>query len=171
MVALAALVAGGCTQQSGAAALVEGRTIPVAELDAATAELGPYLQDATPAAILVILVAEPTFERVAAQSGITVSDQQAREVLDNLSRGAQAGQGTDGAAPGDFSDGALSVARFTLLQQQLQQLPDAERVVAQLNDELLDLDVEVNPRYGRLDFAEGGILPADRPWLVAPDPA
>ena len=166
--ALAALAVGGCTQQSGAAAVVEGETIPVAALDAATADLQPYLQDITPSAILVILVAEPTFERVAAENGVRVSDQEARTVLAGL---AETGQTGSGGAPAEFSDGALAVARFTLLQQQLQQLPDADQVLEGVNDELLDLDVDVNPRYGELDFADGGLLPADHPWLVAADPA
>ncbi|WNB85067.1 hypothetical protein [Cellulomonas sp. ATA003] len=164
--ALTALAAGGCSaQQPGAAAVVEGETIEVSELHAATEELAPYLQDASPAAILVILIAEPTFDRIATENGVAVSTQQAQSLLDGLAAGGD-GAGPAGATT-EFSDASLAVARFTLLQQSLQALPDAESVLAGVTERLAELDVDVNPRYGDVDFAAGGLMPDDRPWLVA----
>jgi hypothetical protein len=161
--ALAALAVGGCSAQSGAAAVVDGRPISIADLHAATDQLAPFLQDATPAGVLVVLIAEPTFQRVATEHGAGVSTQQAQALLDDL-----AAQG-EGEAP-EFSDSALAVARFTLLQQGLQQLPDGQDVIAQVSEELAELDVDVNPRFGQVDFAAGGITPVVHPWLV-PDAA
>jgi hypothetical protein len=62
------------------------------------------------------------------------------------------------------------VARFTLLQQGLRELPDAQEVLAGISEELTELDVDVNPRFGELDFAGGGITPVVHPWIV-PDEA
>lgn len=164
--ALTALAAGGCSGQPGAAAVVEGETIEVADLHAATEELGPYLQDASPASILVILIAAPTFDQVATENGVAVSTQQAQSLLDGLSTQAAAAGGAPAGAPAEFSDASVAVARFTLLQQSLQALPDAEQVFAGVTERLADLDVDVNPRYGEVDFAAGGLIPDDRPWLV-----
>jgi hypothetical protein len=164
LLAVSALAAGGCSAQSGAAAVVEGRAISVADVHAATEELRPFLQDATPASILVVLIAEPTFQRAAAAAGVGVSQQEARSLLEQLASDAP------GAAP-QFGDASLAVARFTLLQQGLQELPDAQGVLGGISEELTELDVDVNPRFGELDFAAGGITPVVHPWIVQDEAA
>ncbi len=177
----------GCSAQSGAAAVVEGRTIPVADVDAATEELTPYLQNASPSAVLLLLVAEPVFDRVATANGIGVSDQEAQDVLDALAAPAEppadGGEGAeDGADEAPAADGAteapefgpasLSVARLTLLQRKLGEHPDGQALMAEVTADLAELDVDVNPRYGRIDFEQGGITPFEHDWLVpAPEPA
>ena len=165
-VATVALVGvAGCSAQSGAAAVVEGEAISIADVHAATEQLGPYLQDASPSAVLLLLMAKPTFEEVAAENGVGVSDQEAQAVLDGLAEGG------DGAAPGgrtpEFGEAAVDVARFTLLQRKLQELPDGPALLEEVSTRLAELDVDVNPRYGRVDFAGGtGITPLEHPWLV-----
>lgn len=155
---------GGCTGQPGAAAVVDGERITVGALQDATAELAPYLQDASPSSVLLLLVAEPTFEQVAQENGIVVPDDQARAVLDGLAAG---GDGTAPAGDGDFSPASLEVARFTLLQQRLQEQENGADLLAEATERLADADVEINPRYGDVDFAAGtGITPVERPWLV-----
>jgi hypothetical protein len=167
-VALTAVAVAGCSATSGAAAVVEGEAISVAEVHRATEELGPYLQDASPSAVLLLLMAEPTFERVARENGLGVSEQEARDVLDQIAAGGAA----EGVAAPEFGEGSLTVARFTLLQQRLQGLPDAAAVLEEVTTDLAELDVEVNPRFGEVDFAAGtGITPVEHAWLVAPDTA
>ena len=166
VLAVTVVALAGCSATSGAAAVVEGEAISVAEVHEATRQLGPYLQDASPSSVLLLLLAEPTFERVAAENGLGVSDSEARAVLDQLAAGA--GDASGGTT--EFGPGAVSVARFTLLQQRLQELPDGAAVLEEVSAELADLDVEVNPRFGEVDFSAGtGLTPVEHPWLVADD--
>ena len=162
LVALAAGLTGACSAQSGAAAVVDGEPIPAEEVQLAADELGPYLDGATPSSVLVVLVAEPVVEQVAAERGVSVSTQQAEQLLTNLA--------SESGAPAEFGEASVAVARFSLLQDALNQLPDAQDVQSEVLARLQDLDIDVNPRYGELDFTEGGIVPAEHPWLV-PDPA
>ena len=166
--ALAVLALAGCSAESGAAAVVDGRVIPVADVHTATAELRPYLDEPSPASILAVLVAEPTMARVAGEHGVAVSPQQVRDLLAQASS-APAAEGLRAAAPppeGGFSDPSVTVARFTLLQNGLRGLPDAQGVQADLLAELDRLDVDVNPRFGEIDFTTGGLAPVEHPWLV-----
>jgi hypothetical protein len=156
------LAAGGtaaCSAQAGAAAVVEGEAIPVEDVQHAVDQLAPYLQGATPAGVLLVLVAEPTVDRIAAENGVAVSDQQAEQLLTDLA--------SDTPDAPDFGPASVTVARFSLLQQALSQLPDAAAVQDDVLARLQDLDVDVNPRYGELDFSRGGIAPIEHPWLVA----
>jgi hypothetical protein len=155
------LVAGAtaaCSAQAGAAAVVEGEPIPVEDVQGAVDQLGPYLDGATPASVLLVLVAEPTVGRIAAENGVAVSEQQAQKLLTDLS--------SDAPDAPDFSAASVAVARFSLLQQALNQLPDADAVQQEVLTRLEDLDVDVNPRYGELDLSRGGIAPVEHPWLV-----
>jgi hypothetical protein len=158
MLLLAVGATAACSAETGAAAVVEGDPIPVEEVQRATAQLAPYLDGATPASVLLVLVAEPTVERIAAENGVAVSEQQARQLLDDL-----ASETPD--AP-EFSPSSVAVARFSLLQQALGQLPDAGAVQEEVLAQLEALDVDVNPRYGELDFSRGGIAPVEHAWLV-----
>jgi hypothetical protein len=158
MLVLAAGATAACSAQAGAAAVVEGDPIPVEDVQRATDQLAPYLGGATPASVLVVLVAEPTVQRVAAENGVAVSDQQARQLLTELT--------SDAPDAPEFGPASVTVARFSLLQQALGELPDAAAVQDDVLAALEDLDVEVNPRYGELDFSRGGIAPVEHPWLV-----
>lgn len=165
--ALALLVLGAgataaCSAESGAAAVVDGRAIGVEEVQTASAELSPYVEGVTPSGVVLYLVAQPTVEAVAAENGVSVSTQEAERLLADLASGA-------GAAP-DFGPASVEVARFSLLQRGIGELPDAQGVQSEILERLEALDVDVNPRYGELDLSQGGIVPVERPWLV-PDAA
>lgn len=173
LLALGALVVGGlsaCSAQPGAAAVVDGERISVADLQTATAELGPYLQNVTQSSVLMVLVAAPTFDRAAAEEGVGVSTQQAEDLLDQAAQAAvDAGKASERTT--EFSDAAVEVARFTLIQESLQGLPNGAEIVARINDQLVALDADVNPRYGDVDFAAGNVTPPSYPWLVTPTAA
>jgi hypothetical protein len=169
LAALAALAVSGCSSEGGAAAVVDGKVIPLSDVHTAMSELRPYLREPTPTGILEVLVIEPTVARVAAEHGVVVSPQQ---VEDRLAAQVTGSQG-EGAAVPQFSDPSLAVGRFVVLQEGLQQLPDVQAVQEDIASELEGLDVEVNPRYGS-DFSLAGIAPAEHPWLVPqpePEPA
>ena len=168
LLALGALVLGlsGCSGQPGAAAVVDGETVSVADLQAATSDLTPYLQNVTQSSVLMVLVAAPTFDRAASAAGVGVSTQEAKDLLDKAAKSA-ADAGTQAPRTTPFSDAAVEVARFTLLQQNIQGLPNGAEVTAQITKELGALDAQVNPRYGEVDLAAGTITPSAYPWIVA----
>jgi hypothetical protein len=155
---LAAGATAACSPEAGAAAVVEGDPIPVEDVQAAADQLAPYLQGATPSGVLLVLVAEPTVAQIAAENGVAVSQQQAERLLTDLA--------SDSPDAPEFSDASVAVARFSLLQQELGELPDPQAVQDDILARLQDLDIDVNPRYGALDFSRGGIVPAEQPWLV-----
>jgi len=159
-----ALAVGGCSPEGGAAAVVDGTAIRQSDVQTAMTELEPYLQQPNPRGILEVLIIEPTVARVAAEHGVVVSPQQAEQ---RLAAQVTSSQGEDAAVP-DFSEPSLAVARFVVLQEGLQQLPDVQDVQEDIASALDGLDVEVNPRYGS-DFSLSGITPVEHPWLV-PEP-
>lgn len=169
LLALGALAVGvltGCSGRPGAAAVVDGQQISVADLQTATSELAPYLQNVSQSSVLMVLIAAPSFDRAASKAGVGVSRQQAEDLLDKAAQSAVAA----GKAPvrtAGFSDAAVEVARFTLLQQNIQALPNGAAVVAGITKELIALHADVNPRYGVVDFTAGTITPPSYPWLVA----
>ncbi len=161
MLLLATGVTAACSPEAGAAAVVDGDPIPIEDVQVAAQQLAPYLDGATPSGVLLVLVAEPTVARIAAENGVAVSEQQAERLLTDLASGASGASGTP-----EFGAASVAVARFSLLQQELGGLPDADAVQDDILARLQDLDIEVNPRYGALDFSRGGIVPAEHPWLV-----
>ena len=132
LLALTAATA-ACSAESGAAAVVDGEPIPAEDVQVAADQLEPYLEGATPASVLVILVADPVVQQVAAERGVSVSTQQAERLLSDLA--SESGQ-----VP-DFGEASVAVARFSLLQDALGQLPDAEAVQSVVVERLQDLDV------------------------------
>ena len=155
----------GCSGQAGAAAVVNGKPISVAELQAATTDLSPYLQNVTQSSVLMVLVVAPIFDRAAAKAGVGVSKQLAVDLLAQVATaGAKAKTGP--VRTGAFSDAAVEVARFTLVQTNLKALPDAAAVSADVAKQLGALDATINPRYGTADFTTGAITAPSYPWLV-----
>ncbi|MCC2307113.1 hypothetical protein [Cellulomonas chengniuliangii] len=149
---------GACSGQPGAAAVVDGEEISAAELQDAVAEVGPFLQGATPITVLTVLVQTPAVDRVAAENGVAASDADADALLSDIA--AQAGM-TDLS----FGDGARAVARYSLEINALQSLPNAGDVLAQLTEEVASSDVEVSPRYADVTADNQLVAPA-RDWLV-----
>ena len=75
------LALAGCTRSGGVAAVVDGTSISVSDVQRAVAELGPVYQGATLPILLKVLIVGPTFLDAAAKYGAGVSDTQAVDSL------------------------------------------------------------------------------------------
>lgn len=153
VVASLAACSGG---QPGAAAVVGDRVVRVSDVDTATRELTDVLQGVTAPAVVGVLVQEPVVVEQAADAGLGVSEEQARDAL--TQQAEQAGAGSDLA----FSAPSVAVMRYVLALGALQQSADEARLT-DLRDRLADLDVTISPRYGS---AEAPGTPVAYPWLV-----
>lgn len=166
--ALVAGVLAGCADgaRPGTAAVVDGRTIPASEVSDAISQLGPLFNGATPELILQVLIDEPTLTQLAADKGVGINDDEARQFL------AQSFQGAGVAAPAHYSAGALSIARYQIAASKVQALPDSAGAVADLQKRITAMKVTVNPRYGTFDPTAAGVAaPTASPWIVAPSSA
>jgi len=157
-----AAVLSACAGQPGAAAVVDGTGIPASDLQTALDELGPYVQGASPAAVLGVLVIEPTVTEMAAEAGVAASDEDAQAFLDDV-----VAQTTPDEDP-TFSPASLAIARYFAAYTNLSNLSSQAEVTADITERVADLDVEVNPRFGTL--GEGNTITAPIPptWLVGP---
>lgn len=167
-VVVAAVVAAGgllagCSGQPGAAAVVDGRTITTAELATTHEQLGPIFNGARAQDVLGVLITEPFAVQVAADEGVGVNDEEARELLRMVA--VQALGEEDGAAL-EFGPGAVAVARYSLATAALQDLPSAQAAAAEYQERVSAADIEVNPRYG--DFTDDLVVapPATPSWVV-----
>ena len=158
------LALAGCTRSGGVAAVVDGTTISVSDLHRAVTELGPVYQGATLPTLLEALIVGPTFLDVATKYGAGVSETQA---VDSLKQ-AYATQKL--AAPQSFGPGAIAVARFLLVVDALNALPKASEAIAEAEARAQKLHVDVNPRFGKLDFKTGTIVPLAYSWIVNDTP-
>ncbi|HYQ76787.1 hypothetical protein [Cellulomonas sp.] len=147
----------------GAAAVVDGRSIPTSEVETATQELGPVLQGVSASAILGVLIQEPTVAAAASDAGVAVSDEQAADALDQQVEAA-------GGDAQEFSPASVRVMRYLLEIQGLQGASDADTLLASLQEDLGSLDFTVNPRFGSADEL-GTVGTTTYPWLVSADGA
>ena len=131
-----------CSGQPGAAAVVDGRTISVEDVQNGTRELAPFYQGVTPSAVLTVLVEEPTVTAFASAHGVGVSDQQARDALAGLSSVSVKGSDSTFTAP------SVAVERYLLAQAAVQALADAQTSVPALQKQIADLHVDVSTRFG-----------------------
>jgi len=154
------LTLAGCGSTGGVAAVADDRTIPVSELHQAVTELGPVYQGATLPSVLTALIVEPTFIGVATKYGAGVSDTQA---VDSLKKAYTAQKLTP---PASFGPGAIAVARFSLAVTALNALPKASEALSEAEALVQKLHVDVNPRFGKLDFTTGTIKPSAYPWIL-----
>jgi len=159
---LVATLLAGCTGRPGAAAVVDGRTISVADVQQATAELQPYFQSVDQGTILMLLIGAPTIESVAKDAGLAISDQQAVDLLDTAAKSAGV------TTPPTFSAPAIEVIRFSLAQKAIEGATNASALVTEVNDKLTALHAQVNPRYGTLDLTKGTVTPIAYDWIVKP---
>jgi len=58
------------------------------------------------------------------------------------------------------------VARFVLAVDALNALPKASEAIAEAEARAQKLHVDVNPRFGKLDFKTGTIVPLAYSWIV-----
>ncbi|MCG7287815.1 hypothetical protein MHY85_17770 [Cellulomonas sp. ACRRI] len=162
VLAVAGVLAACGGGRPGAAAVVDGRSIPTSDVETATRELGPVLQGVTSSAILGVLVQEPTVAAAAADAGVAVSDEQAADALDQqvAAAGGEAGQ--------EFSPTSVTVMRYLLEIQAMQGADDADTLLASLQEDLGSIDFTVNPRFGSADEL-GTIGTTTYPWIVSAD--
>lgn len=139
--------------------MVDGERISMSAVRAATEDLSPVLPGITPSHALYWLIIAPTFEEVGREHGLGISRDEAIAALAGL-EGSTEGQ--------EFGDEAVAVARTMLANSALGAHPDRAEIGAVIDERLMALDVEVNPRFGELDFAVG-IQPVDHPWIVTPE--
>ena len=159
----AALVLGGCTAQTGAAAVVDGQAISTATLDRTTRELGElFTVDAR--GVLTMLIISPSYLAEASANGVAKSRDEARAYLAGLVS-SDLGSDTDVSS---FSDATLDLVRFDMAVRALSQLPEAQEIGARVQEHLAGLDVEVNPRFGEFSAQTTAIAPVIPDWLVQP---
>ena len=159
LVAVTALSA--CSGQPGAAAVVDGTAISVADVQTATTELAPLYQGVTQTAVLQVLIHEHAVEVFAAEQGVGVNDQQAADALSGI--GAQ----LPAVGERTYSAPSLAVERYLMATKALQGLATANAILPELQTRLAAQKIEVSPRFGTL--GDGAtITDTVHPWLVAP---
>jgi hypothetical protein len=159
LMAVAAMA--GCSGQPGAAAVVDGTAISVADVQTATTELAPLYQGVTPTAVLQVLIHERTVTAFAAEKGVGVNDQQAADALSAIATQLPA------AGERTYSAPSLAVERDLMATTALQALATASTDLPELATRLAAQKIEVSPRFGTL--ASGAtITDTVHPWLVAP---
>lgn len=150
--------------EPGAAAVVDGRSVPTSDVETATRELADVLQGVTQSTVLGVLIQEPTIAAHAADAGVGISDQQALDALD------QQVEASGGTAGREFSEPSVTVMRYVLQIGALQETDDAQQVLADLQEDLSALDFTVNPRFGTAG-ENGTVGETTYPWLVTAAPA
>ncbi|KGN32999.1 hypothetical protein N802_15510 [Knoellia sinensis KCTC 19936] len=152
-----ALSACSGTTSAQTAAVVEGRVITEQQVSEATDQLNKALKPdpaLTPARTLNYLILAPYAIDAAASAGQPVSE--------SAARATPAFQAL-GEAP------AASTIEVFRADASLQQLDEASG--QSLTKQIAGLDVTVNPRYGRFDTRELGLVQDQPNWLIPTAPA
>jgi hypothetical protein len=155
---------GGSTLQDGA--VINGTSYSVREVQQAAQQLEQVTgQPGDPQSVLYEAAVVPLIEDAFAGSTYAVTDAELRRTL------ADAGLEED---PGDLT---LESARFrhysamlqapeTLAEEEM--APVLERLNQVTQEDVNALDVEVNPRFGTWDPANGGVVPQVPEWIQSP---
>lgn len=174
----AALTLAGCSGVgSDRAVSVDGEEFSVSEVQQATTQLNEvagnleepnqFFQQSSPQQVLTDLAVLPVLDQIFTGTPAEVTDAQVRGFL-----------GENGVAePGD---GTIEVTRSRQYQQRLgdvslAQDPAMRDVVLRAQellatpDALAAVDVDVNPRYGSWDIANGGLVPRTPEWIQTAD--
>ncbi len=168
----ASLVAAGlaltaCTAQPGAAAVVDGQRITERALADSSAALQPFLQtQLAPRTMLSSMIQAPVTLEVAAEHGFSASASDAENYLNSIAEQSQV------EAPETFPEGTLDVTRMLMVTQMFTSSEaDAEGIQAEISEQMADLDVTINPRYGEWDATGASgifIAQSDPAWLIQP---
>lgn len=157
-----AAVLAGCSAAPGVAARTDDRTISQARLEQTQRDLSTVVADPQAGPVLLMLVVAPIYIEAAAENGVGVSEDQARAVIEQ--NAVQAGLDP---VP-EFGEGAVEVVRFTMAAQAVQGLEDGgAEVFADIQQQVDDLDLDINPRYGELDLTQMSITRQPLPWIVS----
>ena len=151
----------GCGAPSaGAAAVVDGHRISIAELQATTLDIAPLVNDANPRGILTWLILAPAVIDVASKNHVGVSDDQARKDY-----AAAGGKKTPSALSAQTVLWVRGQDSLNAMKKSLDQTAfnaAVKEVLAQVQTQ----KIEVNPRYGTFDSVNLTITPKANPWLV-----
>ena len=156
-----ALVLAGCSGSPGLA-VAGDRTITQAELVRTQEDLAQLIEVPEAGTVLWAMTIAPVFIGAAADNGVGVSMEDAREAMAQNA----ANKGLEEVPA--FGDSAVTVFRMAMSAQAIGAHPDAAAIQAQAAAEIADLDLDVNPRYGELDTQTGQVTPLTLPWIVAP---
>ncbi len=158
-----ALSLSACSIRPGAAAVVDGRVISQDELETAQQEVEPLIPGITASAILGVLIATPIYVKAAEENGVAVSVDDARTLL--------ASAATSAGLPADHSygEGAVDMARLSLVSDKLSKLDGGQEIVAEVQAAVQRQEVTVNPRYGTFDPTTGQVTLSEPDW-IAPSP-
>ena len=151
-IALSVSALGGC--QAGQAARVGNERIAENTVSQVVDELPRVTgQGSTQSTALASLLISSAINQAAAESGIVLSNDDVRAKLAEL-----------GIDPQGLSDETLQVAGASLLDHQIAELPQAEKINERINE--IVSNAEVNPRYG-IDVENGAHMPQPA-WFVTP---
>ena len=157
----AALALGGCSASPGLA-VAGDRTITQAELVRTQEDLAQIIEVPEAGTVLWAMTIAPVFIEAAADNGIGVSMEDARAAMAQNA----ANKGLEEVPT--FGDSAVMVFRMAMSAQAIGAHPDATAIQADAAEEIADLDLDVNPRYGTLDTQTGQVTPLTMPWIVPP---
>ena len=151
----------------GAAAVVDGQKIPERDISTAVSQWQPVVQQQlTPATMLSTVIRAPIVLEVAADHGISASEEDGAAYLDSLAEQSQI------EPPETYADITIEVARMQMVLGTLNSgQVNTDGIAEELTERTNALDVTVNPRYGEWDAqaASGGfIAPVTPDWLIAP---
>lgn len=171
---LLALGVGACSAAGdpGAAAVVDGRVVAEADVQAAVTELPLEITQGTrvdPVQIVSLLVVSDVVEGVAREysdgsTSLLATTDDAQEFLDSVDADA-------GREPQQYSEATLQVITTNLMLANLQQTDVAAPALQEGITGLQDSDVTINPRYGTVG-EQGELQFGDftRDWLPEPAP-
>lgn len=144
----------GCARP-GTAATVNGERITEDSVSVLAADMTELQGSETPpsSALQSLIISGPVLE-VASETGNGVSPQQGVELLDGI-------VAQSGAQPWDYSDELVLVAQMSVAVQSTD-----EEFTTAIQTALEEAEVEVSPRYGAWDAAEG-VQGAVWPWIVS----
>lgn len=152
----------GCTAAPGIAAVAGDRTITQAELVRTQEDLSLLIEAPDAASVLYAMTIAPFYIEAAADNGVGVSLEEARAAMAQNA----ANKGIENLPA--LGDGAVDVFRSAMAAQNITALPDAEEILAGAQQEIAELDLDVNPRYGTVDTRTGQVAPLTLPWIVTP---
>lgn len=166
VVVLAALTAGlgACAGQPGTAATVDGDVITEAELAETVREVNLFTT-ATPADVLMLMIASPFIVDAGADAGMAVSEQEALEFFDASATAA-------GLDPAELSygPGIVLIGQGLLVERKAEQAGQGAAIHAEAVAQLGEADVVVSPRHGTWDPATSSIAALEQPWIISATP-
>ena len=152
---LAAGVTGCGSSEAGAAAVVDGQRISVADVQKATADIQVFTgQPVSQRQVLYFLIIGPRVVDAASTAGVGVSDSDARTML--VQKVAEP------------SESAVTAIRANEAVNRLSQLAEdkSKPIMDALIAELKVAQIDVSPRYGTFDRETVTMANSEQNWLV-----